>query len=239
MTKLYEKSRLAFALFWIISYVILSGLGDSLSDTLGTAKLVTLPIQLAMTMVLAGWIRRQGFQAEYGFCALNGQLSDYLYFLPLVLLLTANLWNGVTLNFSPLETALYIFSMLLVGFLEEVIFRGLLFKALCRDGVKQAFLISSLTFGIGHIVNLLNGADLLPTLLQVFYAITTGFLFTYLFYAGKSLWPCIITHSIFNALSAFAVEPGDFSKLLSALAICLITSGYALWLLKHMPVSRD
>lgn len=50
---------------------------------------------------------------------------------------------------------------------KQIIFRGFLFKALYNDNVKLAIVILSVTFGIGHIVNLLNGKDLIPTLLQV------------------------------------------------------------------------
>ena len=79
--------------------------------------------------------------------------------------MSINLWNGVTMKLSVLETVLYILSMLCVGFIEEIIFRGFLFKALCKDNIKQAIAISSITFGVGHIVNLLNGKELIPTLL--------------------------------------------------------------------------
>ena len=52
-------------------------------------------------------------------------------------------------------------SMLFVGVLEEVIFRGLLFLAMAKDSMKAAVIVSSVTFGMGHIVNLLSGAPLL------------------------------------------------------------------------------
>ena len=64
--------------------------------------------------------------------------------------------------------------MINIGFLEEIIFRGFLFKMLEKDNVKTAIIVSSITFGMGHIVNLLNGADLVPTLLQVCYALAIG-----------------------------------------------------------------
>jgi membrane protease YdiL (CAAX protease family) len=80
-----------------------------------------------------------------------------LYYLPVLLLLTANLWYGVTLNVGAVETALYILAMFCVGFLEEIIFRGLLYRALRRDNVKVAVIVSSVTFGMGHIINLING----------------------------------------------------------------------------------
>ncbi len=232
MTKRYEKSKLTFALIWIGCYVVLASLADSLSQTLGTEKLVTVPVLAAMTAVLYFWIRRQGLKGAFGLCKFQGKLSDYLWFAPLVLLLTVNLWHGVRLNFSPMETALYIASMLLVGFLEEVIFRGLLFGAMRPNGIQSAFIVSSLTFGIGHVVNLLNGAEFLPTLLQVCYAVAIGFLFTLIFYKGKSLWPCILTHSIFNSLSAFSVEPDTTGRIVSAIALCVIPIAYTLWLLK-------
>ena len=43
--------------------------------------------------------------------------------------------------------------MLCVGFMEEVIFRGLLFKAIAKDNAKMAIVISSVTFGLGHVLN--------------------------------------------------------------------------------------
>ncbi len=232
MTKLYEKSKLTFALIWIGSYVVLASVADSLSETVGIGKVVTAPLLAVMSAVLYLWIRRQSLQEMFGLCRFQGKLSEYLWFLPLAVLLTVNLWNGVQMNYPPLETVLYIFSMLLVGFLEEVIFRGLLFKAMCPKGVKPAFIVSSLTFGIGHMVNLLNGAELLPTLLQICYAVAIGFLFTLIFYKGKSLWPCILTHSMFNALSAFGTEPDNTGRILTAIVLCIIPAAYALWLLK-------
>ena len=81
-----------------------------------------------------------------------------LFYIPLIVLLTVNLWYGVAMNTSPLEMVLYILSMLCVGFLEEMIFRGFLFQAMVKDGVKSAIIVSSVTFGIGHIVNLINGS---------------------------------------------------------------------------------
>ncbi len=232
MTKLYEKNKLTFALIWIVAYVVLASLADSLSQIIGTEKLVTVPVLAAMTAVLYFWMRKQKLKGEFGLCKFQGKPSDYLWFAPLVLLLTVNLWHGVQMNFSPLETAIYIASMLLVGFLEEVIFRGLLFKAMLPGGIKSAFVVSSLTFGIGHIVNLLNGAEFLPTLLQVCYAVAIGFLFTLIFYKGKSLWHCILTHSIFNSLSAFSVEPDTTGRIVTAASLCVIPTAYALWLLK-------
>ena len=151
-----------------------------------------------------------------------------------MLLVSTNLWWGIRMNYSPAETALYVVSMLCVGFLEEVIFRGFLFKALCRTNVKQAVVISSVTFGIGHIVNLLNGRDIPETILQICYAVAIGFLFTILFLRGKSLWPRILTHSAINSLSAFANDGGApaWHGIAGSAFLCLVSLAYVWYILR-------
>lgn len=47
-----------------------------------------------------------------------------------------------------------VITMVVVGCVEEIIFRRLLYKAIEKDNVKQAIIISVVTFGAGHIVNL-------------------------------------------------------------------------------------
>ena len=115
-----------------------------------------------------------------------------------------------------------------------VIFRGLLFKAMAKDGVSSAIIVSSVTFGIGHMVNLFNGsgAEWLPNLLQVVYAIAIGFAFVMIHCRTKSLLPCIFTHSVFNGLSAFADEAAMTlqTEIISGILLAVIAGGYALYL---------
>jgi len=233
MKKLYDKSELTFSLAWIIAYVVLFSVADNFSDTLEFEKIITAPVSVFLALFLFIWIRKNSLSEKYGLCLFKGNWKNYLYFMPLLPIMTTNLWNGAAMNVSAAETVTYILSMLSVGFIEEVIFRGFLFKAICEGNVKQAILISSITFGIGHIVNLLNGADVLPTLLQICYAMAIGFLFTIIFYKGKSLLPCIVTHGITNSLSVFSVQGSRALNIITAAALCIISVGYALWILKR------
>ena len=234
LKKLYEKSELWFALAWIIGYVVLASTGDNISADLGIDKVVTLPILIAMSGVLYFFVSKNGLTEKYGLCRPQLPAAKMLYYIPLLLLLTANLWYGVALNQSPLETVLYILAMFCVGFLEELIFRGLLFQAMAKDGVKTAIIVSSVTFGIGHIVNLINGsgAELLPNLLQVMYAVAIGFAFVMIYCRTRSLMPCIIVHSIFNGLSAFSNEAvmTPQRQIISGVLLAVIAGGYALYL---------
>lgn len=225
MYRLYKKNVMNFSLMWIIAYVVLLSAADSFSVSLGFKKIITAPVSIIFALLIFGFIKKHNLTEQYGLCALTGSLKNYLYFIPLILIISVNLWNGVTLNVSALETVLFILSMLCVGFIEEVIFRGFLFKAMCKDNVKLAIFVSSITFGLGHIVNLLNGRELIPTLLQICYATAIGFLFTIIFSKGKSLLPCIITHSIFNSLSVFAVQSTQMIGIIISILLCVISLG--------------
>lgn len=236
MERLYKKNELFFALMWIAVYVIGISTADGLSEEIGILKVITLPVVLVLSFFLYGWIRKNKLQQYYGLWPVaSTDYRKYLYFLPLLVLLTANLWNGVVFEHSFLETVLFVVCMLFIGFLEEVIFRGFLFKALSRKSIHSAMLISSVTFGMGHIVNLLNGEDFVPTLLQIGYATAIGFLFTVLFMKTKSLWPGILAHAVINATSLFAVEGDGSVQLISSLVMVFISVGYALYLLRVVP----
>lgn len=234
MKRIYDTNELNFALIWIGVYVVLLSVGDSVSGKIGIAKIVTVPVCIVLTLIMYFWIGKNGLKEKYGLCSFRASAKKFLYFIPLVLLASINLWWGIQLNMTLGETVLYVVSMLCVGFLEEVIFRGFLFKAICKTNVKQAVIISSVTFGVGHIVNLLNGRDIPETLIQICYAVAFGFLFTIIFYRGKSLWPCIITHSVINSLSVFANENviTMHKHLIGCIFLCIVSVGYALYILK-------
>ncbi len=234
MKKLYVKSEIWFAVAWIIAYVVLASIGDNISADLGIEKIVTLPVLIALSAILYFFVRKNGLSEKYGLWKPQLPNPKMLYYIPLLVLLTANLWYGAAMNLSPLETVLYVLSMFCVGFLEEMIFRGLLFKAMAKNGVRSAIIVSSVTFGVGHIVNLINGsgAELLPNLLQVVYAIAIGFAFVMIYCKTKSLMPCILTHSVFNGLSAFANEAAmtPQREIVSGILLTVIGGGYALYL---------
>lgn len=238
MKKLYEKSQVWFAVSWIVAYCVLMSVGDALSARLGVEKSVTLAIGVLLSGTLLVFLKKNGLFSSYGLCAPRSSAKSMLYYAPVLAMLSTNLWYGVALHYGVLETALYILSMLCVGFLEEIIFRGLLFEAMRKGSVKAAVIVSSVTFGIGHIVNLINGsgAELVPGLLQVVYATAAGFMFVMMYYKSKSLLVCIAAHALFNAISVFANEASvtPEMRLLSALLLTLITGSYALYLALSM-----
>jgi len=201
MKKIFEKHETLISILLIVLYVVINsycmqnfGLEDYRSTIINTVFSVAL---LALIISI-------GRTAYYGLTKVT-DLKKYLYFLPLILIILHNIMGGIHINNTPAEIIFHILTMFNIGFLEEIIFRGFLFKMMAKDNVKSAIIVSSVTFGIGHAVNLLNGADLIPTLTQMCYAITLGYLFVTIFYKSKSLVPCIITHILINSLSIFNV----------------------------------
>ena len=239
MKKLYEKSELNFALACIGIYCVLQSLANPLNQMIGVRYSISAVLCALQAVFLFRFIKQNGLSERYGLCRSPVPASRFFYYIPLIVLMTRNLWNGAVVNLASAEMVCHFICMLCVGFVEEVIFRGLLFKALAEENVNKAIVISSVTFGLGHLLNLVNGsgAGLAETLFQVTGAIVIGFLFVILFYRGGSLYPCIIAHAVINIASGFANEDGLTTerRMVFHIALIVITAGYAFILTKTLP----
>ena len=236
------QQNIWFSVAWIVAYCVLMSVGDVLSASFGLQKAVTLPIALTLLAILLAFLLKNNLSGTYGLCRPKCSAKAMLYYLPVFLMLTANLWFGIAVRYNAAETTFYILTMLCVGFLEELIFRGLLFQAMRKDSPRAAVIVSSVTFGIGHIINLVNGsgASLIPNLLQVVYATAAGFMFVMMYCRSKSLLPCIAAHGIFNALSVFARDiPSDEAQILSCVLLTAITGLYAIYLSVSLKKTAD
>lgn len=239
MKKLYEKNELTFAIVWIVVYCVLQSLANPLNKAMGVAYAASAAFCVLQTVVLFTFIRKNNLQKRYGLCKSPVPAYRFLYYVPLLILASGNLWNGFAINYSPAEMACRIVCMLCVGFLEEVIFRGLLFKAIAKDNIKSAIVISSVTFGVGHIINLVNGSgmDPLNNLCQIVFAIAVGFMLVTIFYRGGSLLPCILVHSAINTLGTFANDTSLTMEmqLLHLAVLIVIAVAYTLILTRTLP----
>ena len=243
MKKLYEKNQLTFALLWIVVYCVLQSLANPLNQRIGVGYSASAAFCILQAGILFAFIRKNHLQKRYGLCKSPVPACRFLYYVPLLLLASGNLWNGVAVNYTPVETVCRIVCMLCVGFLEEVIFRGLLFTAIAKDNIKSAVVLSSVTFGIGHIINLFNGSGmaLVSNLCQIVFAIAVSFLLVTIFYRGGSLLPCILVHSAINTLGTFANDTGLTMemRLLHLGVLIAITVAYTLILTRTLPNSQQ
>ncbi len=235
MIKLYKKSEITFAIFWIVLYTVSMSFLRNLGDD--SPYMMIGLIVISVLMLLFVW--KNGLMEKYGLSGWAGNSRAMLWFLPLWIITTLNLWGGITPLYSMPGQLFVIISMAFVGFAEEMIFRGFLFKAMLKDGnVTTAIIVSAVTFGLGHIVNLLTGHELAETLMQVIFAVSYGFLVTMAFYKGGSLIPCILSHSLFDIFAQFASQ--DVSPLLNWIThgvMIILTGLYCLYLAKRVDTS--
>lgn len=229
MKKVFEKHETLFCILLIIFYLVINSF---CVQNFGYTSCAGFVINTIFSLILIGIILALKGASDYGLTRVKNT-KKYLYFIPLIFIATVNLWSGININNSAGETIFHILTMLNIGFIEEIIFRGFLFRMMAKQNVKMAVHISAITFGIGHIVNLLNGADVIPTLMQICYAISIGYLFVIIFYKSKSLVPCIITHSVTNSLSIFNVE-NSLSLYVAPVFLTILPILYTIYLSKKV-----
>lgn len=226
MKKLYDNKEVTFAILWIVVYCVIT---IPIRGTYGDESLAML---VGLAVIAAGimiFVKKFHLEEKYGLVKWKGQAGDYLFFLPMLILMTGNLWGGVKPVYSGAAQVFAVLSMMLVGFIEEMIFRGFLFRAILqKDPAPVAITISAVTFGIGHILNLLAGQGDWETLIQVFFAIAWGFLFTFVFYKSGSLLFCITVHGLIDVFAEFAVERdgSDYTYVIATIITAVVYCVY-------------
>ena len=231
MKKLYEKKPVLFAVLFIILYCavtipIRGEYGDGSIQSLLGLSAVAAAIAVVSSLIPL-WKR-----LEVAAKPQNVRLC--LCFLPMILLATGNVWDGFVMHYNGAALWYAIGSMALVGFVEEMIFRAFLFRVLLRkDGPRVAVIVSAVTFGIGHIVNLLAGIAIVENLMMIVFAVAWGFVFTMVYYKSGSLLLCILIHAVVDVLSVVAAET-TWGSWLYIGATVVIGGAYSLYLAKRV-----
>ena len=242
MYKLYRKNPEGFAFAWIGIYCLVQSLANGISAIIGIHKSANAVLALIQSAYLLWWLHKNGLMKEFCLNKPTQSAKKMLFYLPLLLVSTSNLWLGIHINLKPAELVFHILLMLCVGFLEELIFRGFLFEALRKKSLKTAVIVSSLTFGAGHIINLFNGSSmsLREVLFQIAFAVLIGFLFVMIYLRSGSLIPCILSHQAVNILSAFANHQAaeSFHLVVNLIEIAIILL-YLLVIIKEKPAEND
>jgi len=207
MKKLYDKSEIWFAVLMILIYIFAT---TPVRGNFGDESPIMTAVLAAISVLLFMFIKKNHLEERYGFVKWKGGAKEYLYFIPMLIIMTGNIWGGVGMAYSGAAQVFAVISMMLVGFVEEVIFRGLLFRAMLKkDSPAVSIAVSAVTFGIGHIVNLFAGQANLETVIQIFFAVAWGFIFTFAFYKSGCLWINIIVHGIVDVLAKFTAAESN------------------------------
>ena len=225
MKKLFEKNEITFAVMLIIIYVVGSSVIMNISEDALVQNAAAAAFNAVMSVVLFIFIKKNDLMKYVGLCGSDVSAARMWFYIPLVLCAVMPLFFGIGLQLSPAAVAFRTVSMLFVGFLEEVIFRGFLFKGICKSNVTRAIVISSVTFGIGHIVNLFNGYNIFSNIVQIVFAVAVGFLLVFIFHRTGSLIACIGFHSLNNSVNGFASGEFLINALGSEEAASIVSAG--------------
>ena len=222
MRNLYEKNEILFAVLWIVAYCVILG---TIRGNFGDESIYMLMVLIVFAAGIIAFVKVNHLEEKYGLAGWPKDMKRYLFFIPMWILALGNIWDGFSHSYRGVALVCAVLSMILVGFVEEMIFRGFLFRAmLSKDKTTRAIIVSAVTFGIGHIVNLFTGQTSFETVMQIIFAISWGFILTMVCYKGRSIIPCIIAHSMIDVLSLFGSdnEIVDWIYILTTIAVAIV-----------------
>ncbi|WP_438433805.1 lysostaphin resistance A-like protein [Gorillibacterium sp. sgz500922] len=217
---------LFIALFSAGAYLSISGKTDE-----SPVPYAFVPIALLLAVYLLTGKR----YLRFGFRGLTGvPRKELLLYVPLAADVLVVLTNGLVNGFEP-RSAFAVLSLcglaLLVAFVEETIYRGLILNLLLPRGVRTAVLGSALLFSLTHLLNLVGGQSLPATLLQLAYALLVGLALALLFVKHRSLLPLMAFHFLHD-FTQFLVKD-QASVLFDSLVVAALLAA-VVWLIADL-----
>jgi membrane protease YdiL (CAAX protease family) len=238
-----KKVSLTFSIVLIVVFLVLNSVGTVLSAAAGFVYLWQILLLLPFSVFLFLYAGKKRLRTTLGLTRISQHdFRASLYYIPLGVLVLANGAFFFDRTIPVLDIFLVILFMACIAFCEEFLFRGVLFKAIEERGsTKTAVIISGVTFGLGHIINLLNGYSGMNQMIQIIIAVLIGLVLSVLFVRTKSIVPGIIFHFIFNISSALSmdVEPLQNNIMVGIIiAVSSVYLAYLVYLLKKDSLKR-
>ncbi|QOS82211.1 CPBP family intramembrane metalloprotease [Paenibacillus sp. JNUCC31] len=193
----------------------------------------TSPVLMSFTpiaLVLIIYLTMRRKWGDTGFRSLRAiSASHAKYYIPLLLVLGTLVLKGFT-ELTPSKVTFFICFTLLVAFVEETIYRGLIFKILLRKSAVAAVVTSSVLFSITHIMNALSGQSMADTMLQLIYALLLGAALALLMLKNGNIVPLILFHFIHNLIQFLGNDRQDAGTLPYDLFILAVLVVHCVWL---------
>lgn len=213
---------LILALFIAGAYATVNEL-DALSPVLFSFPPIALAIMIYLTMK-----KKWGYLGFRSITHISRQ--SWMYYIPLLVVLVLLSLKGFK-ELTVSDTFYYIGFTLLVGFVEETIYRGLILKALLNKSVKVAVITSSVLFGITHILNAMSGKSAFDTSLQIVYALMIGLSLALLMVKENNIYPLIAFHFIHNLIQFLGNED---EGLVVPIIVIVVLIVQCIWIMKDL-----
>ena len=245
MTRFISRYPIAFSILAVFLAVVVIKLLDA---GLTYLKWPDLARQLMVETVLCGYVifllTRLRWWQEAGFQS-PATWRKLLAGLPLLLLPVIVVTSSGFKSSSASQMIGFAILTLMVGFAEEGLLRGVVLRAMLPIGVIRATVLSSVFFGIGHLLNILQGAAPAATIIQMIYSILLGIGFAGVRLYTGSIWPAIVIHTLIDFVDigsrGFVLAPPQSLTLAGIIAPVVLTGLYALygwWLLRRTTKSN-
>jgi len=238
--KLQEHKPIRHAVTWILMYILIVNIGDNISGVIGGENFVTVILLVAFSIALLLYLKKNNWFSVYGFKQMKkADFYKTLFYMPLILTLFIHYFRGINKELGYSGFFLGIVLMICVGFIEELLFRGFLYKGILKEsGMTRAIIISGVTFGIGHIVNLLRGYSIADQINQIVIGIFIGIVLALLVAVTDNIIPCVIYHMLFN-IGGTITNSNLKMETYMVLITLIVCTFYSFYLMRKLKVDRD
>jgi uncharacterized protein len=167
-----------------------------------TPSIAAAGLFLLVVVLLFRWVREVGL-------AQGPQRGTLRVIWPWLMFLALFAASALNAGLPPMSVTLFILAnTALVGWSEEVMFRGVWMRGLHRSfGIWVAILGSSLIFGAIHVLNVFLTGDLKGAVIQAVAAFLSGVFLAAVRLRTQSLWTGIVLHGLWDA-GTFLVAAG-------------------------------
>jgi membrane protease YdiL (CAAX protease family) len=142
-----------------------------------------------------------------GFCiyyTCTSLLSTYLgsYFPHFFNAKDTNIAPLLALDFIPMSIG----AVVLVPFIEELLYRGLLFRSLYNKNPVLGYVLSTLIFSSVHLLGLANSQDALALVLSFLQYLPASFTLAWTYFKADNIYAPILLHIIINAMGVYSMR---------------------------------
>ncbi len=242
----FEKHPYGFSILLLILFFVVNAAGVILAGRAGLPLTsYALYTELALVVILAVVTFWLGWWSEIGL-RLPQSAAALLLYLPALAVVLGNLTFilgcascGIQIQNLP-DLVNYFVLACASGFVEELVFRGLMLRAFLPRGGWTAVLVTTFFFGMAHAANALAGSNLLYVLVQIAYALAIGFGFAAMRLSGGLLWPLMVAHALGNFVAFINTDSGQVTGgevtaqvWVVSLAYIVLFTGYGLYLMRR------
>lgn len=153
----------------------------------------------------------------------------------------STIWGDAYLvHKAPIYLIWFTAECLAIGLFEELAFRGVIFlmfaekRYTTRKGLFWSLILTSAVFGGVHLVNVLMGAGIGPTILQIGYSFLIGAMCSVVLLKTRNIWICVALHAIYDFCGTLMPTLGagtwwDTPTVVFTAVLAVATAVYLVW----------